>query len=209
MKQPHKIGSLLLLSCVALLIPTSAQAYTFWKAGVLSGGPQNPALDLWIVRCNDGHTVVMPLGLDPGGVMYLAESQYCVNHGGITNITDSSVTTALDNIAGPSSWVLGESLGNGSYRAVTLPELEFLSLNAGPSGSEFAGFEVLSLNVGGTELLPNAIPLQSVLPLLEIYSNEDGTGPVVGGPVPVPEPSTALLLGLGLAVLGLRQRIRS
>ncbi len=189
-----------LAACGTLLAAPAAFAYVFWL-----GGFYPPALPIWFVRCNDGYTLLMPPGMDLPTVMNLAQNVYCAMHGGVADVTDSSVTTALQEVAGPSSLVLGRDLGGGRYEVLTSQEVEQLAAAAGPNGSELVDVELLSLVVGGTELLPNPTPLPGSLPLFEIYSNEDDTGPDVGGPIPplVPlSPEAGWVLGLALLAAG-------
>lgn len=198
---------------VVLLVLPPASVHAFI---VFVGGAYPPAFPMWFVRCNAGNLFVLQPGLDINAATALAEG-LCENFGGVADITDGAMQAALDAIDGgspASTATIGRSLGGGTYEALTPADIETLAPTIGPNGLELVGYELLSLDLGGTELVPNAVSGLTKLPVYGAWSNEDDTGPSVGGSTVATVPGLrggvallAALIGAGIGALQLRRRI--
>ena len=194
-----------MVSCLVALAfaATPASAYVLWIGGYLSTVPLVP---IYLVTCNDGFTIILEPGFDLPSAMTYAQNVACANHGGVADVTDDSVTAALEavgNPSGPSDVSLGLDLGGGQYQPLTPQELIAIAQSAPPGGTPLQGYEVLSMRVYGVELRSNAQVLPTTIPLRAIYSDEEDDGGAVGAVI---APNVPLggggALGLGALAVG-------
>jgi hypothetical protein len=192
-----------LLAAVALLLAGEARAFIILGGG---GGAT------WVVRCNAHGATFAISAVDIDAAITIAES-LCVGHGGVANVTDAGVLSALNDpqiCDTPSTTTIGRDLGSGSYETLTLQDLDARLAASNGSPVHLVGHEVLSLNIGGIDLLPNPPPNLPAISVRAIYSDQHDDGGVVGGstspgfcPVEVPNrPELAILLATLMALLG-------
>ncbi|MHA7838270.1 MAG: hypothetical protein ACX98W_12520 [bacterium] len=202
----------LMLSTVLLFAPT-ASAYMLLYCG---NGLQN----YWYIVCNDGAAT---LGYESVSASMQYAGVFCSDHGGVAPVGDDEIEgalAALEPADPPSSATFAQDLGAAGYQPLTTDDVEALLAASGGEPVELVGYELASLVIGARELLPEPVPGLTGFPLLAIYSNEDDSGPLVGGAtvpaVPIgsgaawPVGLALLLLCSGsLAACGRRRRRRS
>jgi hypothetical protein len=179
-------------------VATPAAAFVVYPVGAY------PPVSL--IVCNDGNLTYFP-GTLPDAINYAPI--FCANHGGVSEVTDAAVETAVQEIAtcdAPSGVSVAQDLGGGSWQALTLSEVRAMIESAGGNPVELPQHRLVSVVVGGNELLVNPVPNLPMIRISAVYSDEHETGQTVGGPttpsscfeVPMPRTTAALL---ALAIL--------
>lgn len=211
-----RMGCASALALLSLLL-TLAQAR---EASALTVYPTMPEVGQWLVVCNDGTTWALS-----GGYAYVTGvgGILCGNHGGIAGITDTDVLSAIQSIAtcdAPSSLTIALDRGGGDYEALTVQDIQDRLVASGGEPVELTGYQLVSLDLGGTQLVPDPVQGLPSIAIGAVYSDEDDDGTFVGGrtvpascpATPLPFPGSAgpliglLLAACGAAILATRSR---
>lgn len=163
---------------------------------------------LWIAFCDGGQS--FGPWSDPGSATVLG-GIFCEPFGGITAVTDASVASAIADQAtcgNPSHVTVGEDIGGAVIRPLTESELVALIQPSLGNARQFPELELLSVVVRGTELMATGQASPTPTPITDLFSDEDGDGRFLGGPLACAAPSvpigprTALGVLLGLLATG-------